>query len=229
MGQGLSYLDTPITLIIALLTVIISWLAFNNSRIRNMLLMNPYSVKHRNEYYRVFGHALIHADFMHLFFNMYVFFEFGRILEAVMTVESFYTSIIPDEPFWGVWTGRLFFITLYTGGVMFASLPAMRKHADNPSYNSLGASGAVSAVLMGFIVLFPVAELSLLIFPFFGIPAFIMGILFFVYESYMNRRGRTNIAHDAHLVGAAFGLVFMLIVNPGFLTRLIAELSAYFG
>jgi len=221
--------ETPITLIIAVVTVITSFVAFSNESLRSRLLFNPYLVTHKKQYERIGGHALIHADFMHLFFNMYVFYEFGRILELVLTNEDYFSRVLPNEEFWGRATGSLYFLTLYSGGVVFASIPALQKHNNNPNYNSLGASGAVSAVLLGYILIFPTTELMLLIFPFFGIPAFVMGIFFFWYESYMNKKRMTNIAHDAHLYGAAFGLVFMTIIQPYFIVRFYTEVSNYFS
>lgn len=219
--------ETPITIIIALVTVITSFAAFNNESLRSRLMFNPFLVAHKKQYERIGGHALIHADFMHLFFNMYVFYEFGRILELVLTNEVYFSNVLPNEEFWGRTMGSLYYLTLYSGGVVFASIPALKKQSNNPNYNSLGASGAVSAVLLGYILIFPTAELRLLIFPFFGIPAFVMGIFFFWYESYMNKTRMTNIAHDAHLYGAGFGLLFMTIIQPQFLVRFYSEVVNY--
>lgn len=222
-------MDAPITIIIAVATVLVSFSAFNNNELRSKLLFNPYLVAHRKEYWRIPGHAFIHADFIHLFFNMYVFYEFGRILELVMTDPNYFNAVLPGKEFWGAGMGRLYFITLYLGGVLAATLPSMAKHRDNPNYNSLGASGAVSAVLLGYILIFPTTELRLLILPFFGIPAFLMGVFFFWYESYMNKKRMTNIAHDAHLYGALFGLLFMILIQPSFLGRFYAQVSDYFA
>lgn len=225
----MDYLATPITLVITVATVLTSLSAFNNADIRSKLLFNPYRVAHQGEYLRIPGHAFIHADWVHLFFNMYVFFEFGRTVELVLTNGEIFNRLFPQVDFWGEWMGRLYFLTLYFGGVLMATLPSLRKHQDNPNYNSLGASGAVSAVLLAYILLFPTSELMLLILPFFGIPAFVIGIFFFWYESYMNKRRLTNIAHDAHLFGALFGLVFMVIIEPTFLVHCFGEIKAYFS
>jgi membrane associated rhomboid family serine protease len=224
----MSILDTPITLVITLATVGTSFLAFNNDALRSRLMFNPYMVVHRQDYWRLPGHAFIHADFLHLFFNMYVFFEFGKVVELVMTNEQYFRSVFPESIFWGEGFGMLYFATLYFGGVSAASLPAISKHRDNPNYNSLGASGAVSGVLLAYILMFPTSELMLLILPFFGIPAFVIGIFFFWYESYMNRKRFTNIAHDAHIFGALFGLVFMILIEPSILPHFFNAVKDYF-
>ena len=87
-----------------------------------------------------------------------------------------------------------------------------------PHYLSLGASGAVSAVVMSFIIINPLAELSLLFIP-ISFPAFVFGILYVAYEIYMDKKGGTGVAHDAHLWGALFGVVFTVTVHFQYLKQ----------
>jgi len=222
----LSLSHTPISVIILAITVLSSLAAFNNPELKRNMLFNPYLVKNDNQWYRAFSHAFIHADYMHLIFNMYVFYGFGTQLEFVFTNEVRWSDAFKEIPYWGDMKGRLIFIFLYVGGFLFATLPSIRKHSQNPGYNSLGASGAVSAVLMGFILLFPLAELQPL-FIHIRIKAFIIGALLFMYESYMNKRGGSGVAHDAHIGGAIFGVVFLVVVNYQFLGRFINEISKF--
>ncbi len=226
MGE-LQLQDTPVTLALLGLMVLLSLMAFSNAELKRNLLLNPYLVQHRGQYYRLFGHMFIHADYMHLFLNGYVFWGFGRMLELIFTNEMLFEQMLQNE-FWGVSNGRFYFGVLFLGGALFAALPAMAKHKNNPGYNALGASGGVSAVLMAYILLFPTHSLQLMFIP-IDIPAFIIGIGFLVYESYMNKRGGTGIAHDAHLWGALFGIGFMILVNPSFALRFVQQVAGYFS
>jgi membrane associated rhomboid family serine protease len=119
------------------------------------------------------------------------------------------------------------FPLLYFGGVVFAAIPGMIRHHDNPNYRSLGASGAVSAVLIAYILHFPTAEL--LLFFILPLPAFAVGILFFVYEHQMDKRSKSNIAHDAHLWGGLYGLLFTVATAPQVVPAFFSALSAYLG
>ncbi len=205
-------MEFTLTLVIAAVTVLISLNGFGNPERLNKWMMNPYRVVHYREYSRLVTHGFVHADYVHLFFNMFVFYQFGEMVELVFTSPSAFRQVTGNAPFWGETTGNIYFAVLYFGAILAGALPSLRKHRDNPNYNSLGASGAVLAILIVFILMFPMAQLAL----FFVIPmpAFVAGILFFVYEGYMNKRGRTGIAHDAHLYGALFGLLFITVFAP---------------
>ena len=198
-------------LIILVVTVIVSYQANNRPSLKEQLLYHPYRVKAFKEWYRIVTHAFVHADFTHLALNAFVLFQFGARLEGLMQQTL----------------GAAFFPMLYFGGIAFAAIPGMIRHHDNPSYRSLGASGAVSAVLISYILHFPTAEL--LLFFIVPLPAFIVGILFFVYEHQMDMRSRGNIAHDAHLWGGLYGLLFTVATTPQVVPAFVAALSAYLG
>ncbi len=192
-----------LTIIIIIITAITSYLAFNNPETFYNLKFNPYLIHHNRHLHRFFSYALIHADWMHLFVNMFVLWSFGT------AVETYY------EHFFG---GRapVYFMLLYVGGVMFSTLPSYGKHKNNDTYNAVGASGAVSAVLFSSILMQPQMPIIFIFFP-VPIPAWIFGILYLVYSAYMAKRGTDNIGHDAHFWGAVFGLVFTFALNPAFL------------
>ena len=198
-------------LIILVVTVIVSYRANNRPSLKEQLLYHPYRVKAFKEWHRIVTHAFVHADFTHLALNAFVLFQFGARLEGLMQQTL----------------GAAFFPMLYFGGIAFAAIPGMVRHHDNPSYRSLGASGAVSAVLISYILHFPTAEL--LLFFIVPLPAFIVGILFFVYEHQMDKRSRGNIAHDAHLWGGLYGLLFIVATTPQVVPAFVAALSAYLG
>lgn len=213
-------MSLTLTTIIVAVSVILSLLAFNKEELRTKWMLNPYRVVQDKEYLRILTHGFIHGDYVHLGINMYVLWGFGSTVERVFTNQQVFQSSFPNIDYWGDTAGMVYFVILYFGGILFASLPALRKHKDNPNYNSLGASGAVSAVLLAYILMFPQNKLMFIFLP-IPIPAYVMGIIFFAYESYMNRRGGTGIAHDAHLYGAIFGLVLMIALSPQFISHFI--------
>lgn len=206
-------MESLVTYIIIALTVFVSWQAFNDPSLRAKLLNNPYQVKHRREYYRILSHALIHADFLHLGFNMFALYSFGRFTEGYFVSE------------YGTVKGELGYILLYVFGAVAATLPSLRKHGDNFAYNSLGASGAVSAVMMAAMIIMPVMK----VYFFFaiGMPAYLAILVFFVFEHYMSRSGKSHIAHDAHIWGAIFGLLFVVCLDYEIILRGIAWIVKY--
>jgi len=191
-----------ITLCILLITVVVSLYVSEKLELKHKMIFNPAKVYYHNEWYRLFSHAFIHADLLHLGVNMFVLYFFGQYVEKFFLLK-FEGGI-----------GILYFLLLYVGGILFASLPALRKNRDNPVYNSLGASGAVSAVLFSSIILDPIN--TIYIYAAIPMPAIVFGVLYVIYEMYMNKRGGTNVAHDAHLLGALFGVLFTIILSPKF-------------
>lgn len=189
-----------ITLIIIAITVITSIAAMDNHSLKNKLLFNAYMIHHRKEWYRFFTGAFIHADWIHLMFNMYALFMFGG------EVERRYNYLFEGK-------GILFFILLYGLGILMSVFYSYEKHKNDVHYNALGASGAVSSVVFAFIILEPTAQLGLLFLPFY-IPAYLFGLIFLAVEYYLGKRGNTNIGHDAHFWGAIHGVVFTIVLKP---------------
>ena len=189
-----------ITTIIIALTVLISIRAFSDKEFMMRLMFIPNIVHERNEFWRSISHIFIHSDWMHLLFNMIVLYNFG---------DPIYLEFIKM----GVAVPELHFAMLYFGAGLFATVLPYARHKNNPSYMALGASGSVAGVLFAFICIQPDASLTFLFFPFAPIPAYVVGILYLAYEFYMDKRGGTGIAHDAHIGGALFGVSFMLIFH----------------
>jgi membrane associated rhomboid family serine protease len=144
---------------------------------------------------------------------MFVFYSFGRVMESIFTLNC------------GSTKGGVMFIALYVLGGAAATLPSMRKHGDNYGYNSVGASGAVSALLMAYMILFPLNEIAFFFIP---MPAFIGVFVFFLLEHFMKRNVRSNIAHDAHIWGALFGIVFIAVLVPNSIPRFISQVLSVF-
>ena len=211
-------LEAPLMLILAI-TALTSWQGFNKPALLDQFVLHPYRVKYENQWYRLVTHAFIHANFTHLALNLFVLWQFGMVVQNHL-VQNVSEALIPLP-------GSYNFFMLYTGGVLFAAIPAMIKHTDNPAYRSLGASGAVSAVLISYILLFPTAKL--LLFFVIPMPAFLAGALFFIYEHQMGKRGGTGIAHDAHLWGGIYGMLFTFAADQHVGHRFVAETLGYFN
>lgn len=186
--------------IIIAITVLISLQANKKNQLKQKLLYIPFRLKENNEYYRLVSHIFIHADISHLAFNMISLYFLGSTLEH---------SLID---IYGFNLGACYFLILYFLGAIFASLPSFLKHQDNPAYRSLGASGAVSAVIFAAILWDPSMLLGIMFLP-FPIPAYIFGPIYLAIEYFSMKRGGTGIAHDAHLGGAIFGILFVLLLN----------------
>lgn len=203
-----------ITTLIIIITVGISLLAFERKDIMNKLIFNPYVIDVHKQWYRFISHGFIHADFMHLFVNMFVLYGFGRIVEASFTI------LFGDM-------GIVGYILLYLSAIGIASISSYIKHKSDPGYNSLGASGATSAVLYASIALNPWSELSLYFIP---MPGIVFGVLYLIYSSYMARRGGDYINHDAHIYGAIFGFLYTILLKPqlalDFVQKLISGVNS---
>ena len=197
-----------ITTIIIVLTSITSFLAFNNPRLMNALIFWPPAVSMRHQYYRFVTCGFIHADIMHLAFNMITLYFFGRVLEV------YYMGDLGLQHY--------YYVILYFGALIVANIPSYLKHSDDYAYRSLGASGAVCAVLFAFILLRPWAPILLFV---VKMPAIFYALLFLGYSIYMSRRGGDNVNHDAHLWGALFGILFTIAVHPSVIGSFINELS----
>jgi membrane associated rhomboid family serine protease len=143
---------------------------------------------------------------------MLVFFSFGNYVERELANIQDHTSLL---------SGNVVFLLLYFGGAIIASIPTFLKHKDNPDYVSVGASGAVSAILFTSIFLNPLDKVY-----FYGVlpvPGIVFGGLYLIYSSYMARKGNDNINHDAHFWGAVFGIVFPILIEPSLIKDFINQ------
>lgn len=211
-------MNLSMTLIIIIITVAVSLSANSKPELYSKLLFNPYQVFHRKEWWRIFSHGLIHDNnnIMHLGFNMYVLYSFGNSVESILI--SHLDGL-----------GVAYYLLIYIGGMAIATLPAILKNRNNYNYNSVGASGAVSSVLFSMIAFAPFSGgIGILFIP-VSIPPLVFGVLYLAYEKYMEKRGTTNIAHDAHIWGAVFGFLFTLIFVPDVFLNFIDELMGVFS
>lgn len=192
-----------ITIAIVIITVLISVAAFRREELFYKLDLSPVRVVHQKEYYRIFTHAFLHADYFHLGINMLVFYSFGRYVEQLFSqLES--AGIIFSGPF--------FYILLYVISIVLSSVSTIYRYRNDKSYSAVGASGAVSAIVFSYIFFAPLEKIYFyMVLP---IPGILFGVLYLVYSSYMSRRKGDNINHSAHFWGAVVGFVFPILLDP---------------
>jgi len=197
-----------ITLTIIVITCLVSVYGFSNSKIIDDFIFWPPAITNQKQYYRFVTCGFIHANYMHLAFNMFTLYFFGRAIEVYYMGElglRHYT-----------------FLILYLGALIVSVLPTYIKQRNNYNYRSLGASGAVCAVLFAFILLRPWQTILVLFIP---VPAIIYAVLFLAYSVYMSRKGGGYINHDAHFYGALFGVAFTIVVRPEVVNIFLNQLS----
>jgi membrane associated rhomboid family serine protease len=187
------------TIIIIIITALVSFGAFSNSKIMNDLIFFPPAVSQNNQYYRFITCGFIHADIMHLLFNMISFYLFGRFVEEQFS-DIFGTA------------GRMLYLAMYLLALIVSILPTYLKNRNNHQYRSLGASGAVSAVVFAGLMIAPYVKIGFFIIPPI-IPGFVFGPLYLIISAYLDRKGGDNINHSAHFWGALFGVLFLIIVG----------------
>ena len=200
-----------ITLVLIAVTCIVSFLAFSNANIMEKLIFSPVEIDNKKTYFRFVTSGLLHADVGHLLINMFVLWSFGEYVEAFLIQNTQY--------------GAFLYLLLYFGGVVVSSIPSFFRHRFDAGYRSLGASGAVEAVVFASILISPMSKICL-----YGIlclPAVVMGLVFLGYEYYMGKRKGDNINHSAHFTGALFGFGFMALVLPSLLPAFITQITAF--
>jgi len=213
-------MELSITLIIIIVTTLVSIGGFSNHKIIDDLIFYPPAVTQQKQWWRFVTCGLIHADVGHLILNMYALYIFGVAVEkAFIEVFDKYGSFV--------------YLVMYISALIVCLLPTYRKHKNNYYYRSLGASGAVSAVVFCFILLFPLRKLGLIFFPVM-IPGFIFGALYIIVSSILERRSSDNINHSAHIWGAFYGIVFLTIASKFFsnypvMQNFIHEVQTWLG
>jgi membrane associated rhomboid family serine protease len=184
-----------ITLIIVAVTSIISIIAFSNTTLYNKLILWPRYMDSPAEYYRLLTSGFIHADWMHLLFNMFTFYWFGNNIEGIFDALGVH----------------MLFPVMYLTAIIISSLPSFLKNRNNTYYRSLGASGGVAAALFATIYYSPWATIYIYVIP---VPSIIFAVLYLGYSAYMSRKGADNVNHGAHLWGSIYGFAFSLLLDP---------------
>lgn len=199
----------PVSSVIFALTIGLTLYVFSNPEWYGKLMLHPYSVyRNRSRWYLILTSGLIHKDWMHLLFNMITFYYFGFGLEQIFVSIS------------GA-TGHVLFFLLYVIGLVLSDIPTILQQKNNYNYHSLGASGAISAVLFSFILFEP--KMMLGIFMVIPMPAYIFAVLYLVYCMWASKNARDGVNHDAHLFGALTGILFTLVAFPWILRHFIDQ------
>lgn len=201
------------TILIIGVTALFSITAFSNGDLMYRFRHWPYQEARRGEYYRWITSGLLHADPMHLIFNMLTLYFFGR------SVEGWFFEVFGGA-------GQVVYVLFYVLALAAASSATFYKYRNSPSFASIGASGATAAVLFASILLDPTNEIYLFILP-IGIPGFIFAIFYLWYSNYAAKHSRDNIDHTAHFFGAVFGFFFPLLLQPGLIGAFFKQLLGW--
>lgn len=205
-------MQISITLIIIIITVAVSLYTMQKPRVLNSLMMNPYLITTQGQYYRLISSGFIHRDHMHLIFNMFSFYFFGTQLEYIF-----------NEIFGSL--GSVHYLAIYFLGIVVSDISTVIKNRKNEHYNSLGASGAVSAVVFACILFLPLRDICI-----YGVlcfPGVVLGFLYLVYSFYSSKKSKDGINHDAHLYGALFGVAYCLVFYPDSLRIFLQQMGEW--
>lgn len=195
-----SYISNyPVTFYIIAANVLVSLAAlYLYPHLIEVGYLKPYRTVRNKTWYELLTSGFLHANVGHLFVNMFTLYFFGPIMELKI--------------------GGIYFLGLYLSGLIVAGIPSIIKFKDDPNYATLGASGAVGSVLFAFIFLYPLDKIYLLLIP-IPIPAFVFAILYLIYSIYASKQPRGKINHEAHIAGAIWGILYLVIFVPDMMNR----------
>ena len=162
--------------------------------------LKPYRTVREKRWYELLTSGFLHANIGHLFVNMFTLYFFGPVMEMHL--------------------GPYHFLWLYLTGLIAAGIPSVIKFKEDPSYATLGASGAIGSVLFAFIFFYPLENIYLLLIP-IPIPAFVFAILYFIYSMYASKQERGKVNHEAHVAGALWGIVYLLLFVPNTIDHIL--------
>lgn len=213
----MNFSAAPITFILIGINVVVSLIGFSNADLIDKTIMWPYRIKREKQYYRFITSGFIHADFIHLLFNMFSFYYFGSAIEYYFAQYGL--------------GGNVSYLLLYFLALIIADIPSYLKHQDDDNYRALGASGAVSAVIFACILFQPWGTILIYFIP---MPFVVFAFVYLGYCIYMSKKNLGHVNHDAHLWGSLFGLIFtavlIAVMSPQLFPDILQELShPHFG
>ena len=195
----------PASTVLLLVIGLLGFVGMRNPQLTERFLLHPWSVARKGQYERLVTSGFLHADLMHLLFNLIAMYSVAMYVEAAAG------------------TGR--FLAIYFGSLVLSSLVPTLRRRDDEGYRALGASGAVSALFFAGMLYFPEAKVALLFFP-VPMPWPVFAVLFLALSVYGARRKWDNVAHDVHIYGAVSGLALTLLLDPASISGLLRYLGA---
>jgi membrane associated rhomboid family serine protease len=202
--NGVPTIEWTIPMLIIASVAIVTIVAWIIKPLQRAFILHPYGVRHGFQVHRLFTAGWVHADTSHLVFNMFTFYFFAN--EAMRAL------------------GSVRFLVLYLTAVVVGFIPTTLRHMNNPKYASLGASGAVAAVMFSAILLFPKLKLSLLFLP-IAVPGMIYALAYLAYSAWHSWRAKDGVNHDAHFGGAIYGALLTYAFEPA---RVEATIRGFF-
>jgi membrane associated rhomboid family serine protease len=200
----MDFVNTPSAIIIFLITIGISlYTLYKNHNLLYAWILSPRRVYYDKQYHLILTSGFLHADLMHLLFNMFTFYFFAFRLEAVI--------------------GTVNFLIVYFGCMILSVISTIIKKKDDYGYGSLGASGAISGIVFASVLVAPNSTMMIMPIP-IPIPAYIFAVLYLVWSFFAARKANDMINHEAHFWGALSGIVLMIILIPGIIGHFINSL-----
>ena len=206
-------MDLSATIVLIIFTALTSYIAWQRPAVMERWMFIPKKIHQSNQWDRFVLSGLIHKDSTHLFFNMFTLYFFGGIIERFFLYQ------------FGPGLGIFGFLGFFFGAVVVADIPTYFKHREHGYYRALGASGGVAATVFGSILLMPLSDICL--FGIFCLPGFALGGLFLIYSIVQSKKGNDGINHDAHLFGALFGIVAILILAPQTAIQFVEQIKNF--
>lgn len=183
-----------ITYLIIGITVFVSWQAWENYKLFERLKFQMSAILDAKQYDRIFTSAFVHADWMHLFFNMFVLYTFMPVILSVFTAQMS--------------------VFIYIISILAGSLFTIFFHRKEKWYSAVGASGGVSGIVFSAIMLYPDMPLRIVFFPFFSFPGWAFGLVYLGYSLFGMKNNVGNLGHAVHLGGSVAGLLSTIFLLP---------------
>jgi membrane associated rhomboid family serine protease len=194
-------MESPVTYTLLFANIAITlWVWYSREDYFDKLAEWPYQIVHQHKYYQAITSAFLHANWMHLLFNMFTLFSFGPVLEG-MFVHNF-----------GQMLGSLYFFLIYFISLISGSLLTVVFNYKNPAYVAVGASGAVSGIIFSYVLFFPFSQILVFFIP---MPAFVFVFLYIGISIFGIKSKFGNIGHEAHLGGAIGGVIATFLLIEG--------------
>ncbi len=221
----------PVSTFLLLATLATSLAAFRDPRLMERFALRPNRLVYHRKHYTVLSSGFIHANWPHLLINMLTFYFFAFDLEhsfvrydAVAHKDDLEVSSLVYILAHGK------YLILYIGSMVLADITTIVRHKDNPAYSAVGASGALSGVVLAYIIMAPATNNGFDVMIFGIIPGWMYALLFVV-GSYFSSRSRPDdgIAHEAHLWGSIAGVFLTVVMYPKAAWIFVENVSDWVG